>query len=77
MNKDMKKEFDFVFPLAKSSGYEFVSGNIQNNHVEFIYTLENKHYRATMSWFPHLNYIYEDLEIKSVEARQKKVTVYE
>jgi hypothetical protein len=56
---------------------KYVSGVCQNNHVEFIYRWDNDYKKATLSHFPHLGYVLEDLEIKSVAPRQKKVTVYE
>ncbi len=56
---------------------EYVSGSLNGNHVVFIYRWGESYRKATLSWFPHLGYILDDLEINPVMPKQKKVTVYE
>lgn len=77
LEKDFHSIFDINYYVDISGMPEYVSGSLKGNHVEFIYKHAGTLKRATLSHFPHLGYILEDLEIKSVEAKQKKVTVYE
>ncbi|MNK14406.1 hypothetical protein D3C87_325290 [compost metagenome] len=81
MNESLEKDFHSLFDMnyyVDIRGLpEFVSGIRQNNHVEFVYKWGENYKKATLSHFPHLGYILDDLEIKSVVPTQKKVTVYE
>lgn len=77
LEKDFHRLFDMNYYVDISGLPEYVTGSRNGNHVEFIYKHAGNLKRATLSHFPHLGYVLEDLEIRTVEAKQKKVTVYE
>lgn len=77
LEKDFHSIFDMNYYVDISGLPEYVSGVRQNNHVEFIYKHSGAYKKATLSWFPHIGYIVDDLEIKTVEPTQKRVTYYE
>jgi len=56
-----------------------VDGAREGNHVWFVYKFAggDELKKATLSWFPHLGYVLDDLEIKTVMAKTKKVVEYE
>ena len=81
LKRDLEADFHSLFDINYYTDIrglpEFVSGTLQGNHVEFVYRWDDDYKKATLSYFPHLGFILEDLEIKSVAPKQKKVVVYE
>lgn len=81
LKRDLEADFHSLFDMNYYTDIrglpEYVSGSIENNHVVFIYMWNDDYKKATLSHFPHLGYILDDLEIKSVAPKQKKVVVYE
>lgn len=80
--RDLEGDFHSLFDMNYYTDIrglpEYVSGSIEGNHVVFIYKWGEDYYRkATLSYFPHLGYILDDLEINPVMPKQKKVTYYE
>lgn len=79
----MEKEFHSIFDINYYTDIRglpiFVDGAREGNHVWFVYKFKHGYnlYKATLSWFPHIGYILNDLEIKSVQQKEKKVIIYE
>lgn len=77
LEKDFHSVFDINYYVDINGLPEYVSGSRNGNHVEFIYKHSGVYKKATLSWFPHLGYVLDDLEIREVIPTQKKVTYYE
>lgn len=81
MSKYIEEEFhilfDELFHIDSKPCVEFVDGDRDGNHVWFVYKQQGVYYKATLSWYPHLGYVSNDLSIKVVEPKQKTKVVYE
>lgn len=58
-------------------GITFVDGGKEGNHVWFVYSKEDQLYKLTTSWFPHIGYVMQDIEVSEVQVKTRKVICYE